>query len=531
MAAREFEWEIKDDGQPSASPTLEHESTRQGTARVINKGEELCHYAARAHSTAEARLPDGTIIDPSEASDMVSMFQSILQEISADEAERCLQRLGWDLQRAVKEALSREPDRRLFDGQPLHAVSVEAGANTDDAQQDTGNQHGPGEPADDDFEKEVVDGFMHGTETIMRGGAQVEYEEKAAHRGKVRWGGLRVAGLCIGAGDYIDLTPLSNAVRDAVAFNEKLNAMPGCRSNVKKNPEDLPRLIKAIRGFLEDANMRADPPQVIVIYYAGHGIQEGGRVYLVPLNASREVVDDLDVECLSLDKLMQILRRDFDEHVRNKEMIAPVFIVVLDSCREGLPGADLRGAMACEPNKDAAPLKYTILLSCSRTTTASDGPRGGHSPCASALLDPQRGLFAEGVSVRDAIAHMSASLQELHGQTPMSIGPPECIPKDLFLLPASQASQATAPASSSPGQGKEVGAEMGEQVATHESMGEQVATHEPVDADVLDKLQEFDIEDAAAALAQHGFRKLRTLTRMEDRYAFITCVDDALPCI
>ena len=337
---------------------------------------------------------------------------------------------------------------------------------------------------------------------------------EAEDRGKERWGSLRVAGLCIGADDYKHTTPLRNAVLDAETFSNKLMTMSGCLSAVIRNPSDLGTLVKTIRRFLQDAQMRADPPEVIVIYYAGHVIQQGQRAYLVPINATLEDLDDLDFECLSLDRLMQMLRRDFDEHMQKKEVRAPTFLVALDSSRVELSRAGMKDDIACEPNEDAAPRLYTILLSCSRTTTATNDPREGHSPCAKALLDPKRGLFAEGVSVRDAIAHMSASLQESHGQTPISMGPPNCIPPGLCLLPASLR-EATAPAAS--------GAEVGEQVA---------ATHAPVEADVLDKLLEFGIEDAAAALAKHGFKKLRTLNRMEDRYVFCrVCSCIIIPCM
>jgi hypothetical protein len=39
-----------------------------------------------------------------------------------------------------------------------------------------------------------------------------------------------------------------------------------------------------------------------------------------------------------------------------------------------------------------------------------------------------------------------------------------------------------------------------------------------VEQDVLDKLCEFDIEEAAGPLAQHGFKKMRTLQKREDRF-------------
>ena len=45
------------------------------------------------------------------------------------------------------------------------------------------------------------------------------------------------------------------------------------------------------------------------------------------------------------------------------------------------------------------------------------------------------------------------------------------------------------------------------------------ATSAGVEQDVLDKLREFDIEEAAGPLAQHGFKKLRTLQKMDDRFS------------
>ena len=36
--------------------------------------------------------------------------------------------------------------------------------------------------------------------------------------------------------------------------------------------------------------------------------------------------------------------------------------------------------------------------------------------------------------------------------------------------------------------------------------------------DVLDKLREFGIEEAAVKLADHGFKKMNTVLQMEDRF-------------
>ncbi len=45
------------------------------------------------------------------------------------------------------------------------------------------------------------------------------------------------------------------------------------------------------------------------------------------------------------------------------------------------------------------------------------------------------------------------------------------------------------------------------------------ATSAGVEQDVLDKLREFDIQEAAGPLAQHGFKKMRTLLKMDDRFS------------
>ena len=73
---------------------------------------------------------------------------------------------------------------------------------------------------------------------LMRVGEEVEYEVVACiDRCKVRWDGLRVAGLCIGVDDYKHTSPLRNAVRDAQAVNAALRKVPGCNSSVLCNPK------------------------------------------------------------------------------------------------------------------------------------------------------------------------------------------------------------------------------------------------------------------------------------------------------
>eukprot|EP00802_Teleaulax_amphioxeia_P007103 Tamp_07109.p1 GENE.Tamp_07109~~Tamp_07109.p1 ORF type:complete len:383 (+),score=76.91 Tamp_07109:663-1811(+) len=92
--------------------------------------------------------------------------------------------------------------------------------------------------------------------------------------------------------------------------------------------------------------------------------------------------------------------------------------------------------LALEPNAEEAPRKYKILFSCSRKTTASDGPSGEHGPFARAMLDAEHGFFAEGVPLRDAIESVSRAVQSSSGsQAPTVLGSPDALPAAFCIYP------------------------------------------------------------------------------------------------
>jgi hypothetical protein len=117
---------------------------------------------------------------------------------------------------------------------------------------------------------------------------------------------------------------------------------------------------------------------------------------------------------------------------------AVVFLVVLDACRDQLArdGSSFDGLEALEPDAKEAPRMYKILYSCSRKTTASDGPSGGHGPFAAAMCDVNVGFFAEGVALRDAIDSVSRAVQSsAGGQAPTVTGRPDALPSDFCINP------------------------------------------------------------------------------------------------
>jgi hypothetical protein len=305
----------------------------------------------------------------------------------------------------------------------------------------------------------------------------------------VRWGNLRVAGLCIGVDDYQHMGQLQNAVRDAETVNRALRRMVGCYSEAIHNPKTATELRHQLRTHLQKPDLAKEPPELFVVYYAGHGFLQHGKMWLVPAHAHiRDPDEDLPHECLSLNDLLEMLRKHLDQPVQNQFGAgrAVVFLVVLDACRVQL-GLE-RGfddLQALEPDAKEAPRKYKILFSCSRKTTASDGPSGGHGPFAKAMCDASSGFFAEGVPLRDAIESVSRAVQSsAGGQAPTVLGMPDALPADFCINPRSGAAGGSG--------GAEGGTDAGKR-KTREA-----------DKELLALLRETGMEKEVDRLAGHG---------------------------
>jgi len=251
------------------------------------------------------------------------------------------------------------------------------------------------------------------------------------------WGGLRVAGLCIGVDEYKHICPLGKAVKDAEEVNKALTKVPGCYSAVLHNPTTRVGLMKSIKRHVQEDAFLDKPPQLFFLYYAGYGIEHNRRVYLVPGDATVDAEDDL-VSCVPLDEVMQMFVKEMDTPVLKKlgDAGAITFIVVLDLCRISV--ANSRSVdVDLEPEKPScAPCKYTIIFSCSRTMPASVGQRGGHSAFAKAVLDADRGFFAEGITLHSAISNVSSIFKSMtQDQHVLIHGTAGAIPENFCIQP------------------------------------------------------------------------------------------------
>jgi uncharacterized caspase-like protein len=197
---------------------------------------------------------------------------------------------------------------------------------------------------------------------------------------------LRGVALVIGQADYETLGDLGNPLNDARAMDELLGGLGFEVSRVLDRGGD--RLRRAIADFVEDA----EDADVALVYYAGHAVEAGGQNFLVPVDADLTTGNSLIAVSEIVDELARIV---------------PVTILLLDACRteafpDGsmvlLPGSatpvavaptglgEMRGPTPMLADVPPESLGMVIGFASAPGQAALDGPAGGHSPYAAALL-------------------------------------------------------------------------------------------------------------------------------------------------
>lgn len=168
----------------------------------------------------------------------------------------------------------------------------------------------------------------------------------------------RVA-LVIGNGDYVNARRLSNPVNDATDMAKTLKELDfevisGTNLNLKQ-------MTDKVREFGDKLKVSGG---VGLFYYAGHGIQVGGRNYLIPVEADILREDEIAFSSLNLNFVLQKL--DAASNGLN--------IVVLDACRNN-PFARSWSRDASDGGlaQITAPTGTFIAYATSPDRTASDG--------------------------------------------------------------------------------------------------------------------------------------------------------------
>ena len=179
---------------------------------------------------------------------------------------------------------------------------------------------------------------------------------------------------------------------------------------------------RGIRNFLKE--LQKAPPDTVFVNYSGHGMQKGGTVYMLPGDADLgDSACDLDADFLPIRDIFKYFREDLDMLAR---MLNPprqvTFVLVVDACRVAeMDQATLSSSL--EPPPGSAPITWALCFSCSRDSTASDGPQGAYNPFAQELFDEKAGIFAAGVPLKGCLEEACRRMREQHqGQDPMPVG-------------------------------------------------------------------------------------------------------------
>ena len=193
----------------------------------------------------------------------------------------------------------------------------------------------------------------------------------------------RVA-LVIANADYKSVAKLPNPPNDARTMAAALRGV-GFSVTEKANlgKRDLESALKTFAVSAREAD-------VAVIYYAGHGMEQGGLNYLVPIDAALASDQDVEFDTVPLDLLL-----------RSVEGASRMKLVILDACRNnpflttmrraGGTRSVGRGLARVEPDSD-----ILVAYAAREGSTADDGD-GKDSPFTKALA--QR-IAAPGVEIR-----------------------------------------------------------------------------------------------------------------------------------
>lgn len=121
----------------------------------------------------------------------------------------------------------------------------------------------------------------------------------------------------IGNADYQTATKLKNSVNDANSISNTLKSL-GFRVFTYTNL-DLIEFEERIDEFEREISNKS----VSLFYFAGHGVQNNGLNYLIPVDANPQYSEDFESQCISINRILDKLKGNKNN----------ANIVILDACR------------------------------------------------------------------------------------------------------------------------------------------------------------------------------------------------------
>ena len=126
----------------------------------------------------------------------------------------------------------------------------------------------------------------------------------------------RVA-LVVGIADYETLPDLKNTVNDGKLMQTTLAAL-----NFDVTSLENPRA-DALREKIAEFQFQAETADVALVYFAGHGMEVGGRNFLIPADSLAQSRKEIAQSSISLENVLAAVDR-----------ARQLRIVILDSCRD-----------------------------------------------------------------------------------------------------------------------------------------------------------------------------------------------------
>ena len=209
----------------------------------------------------------------------------------------------------------------------------------------------------------------------------------------------RVA-LVIGNSHYENLEQLANPKNDERLISKTLNEL-GFEVTERRDLsfEEFADTVKEFSSTAQDA-------QTVLLYFAGHGFQFGGRNYLVPVDATLRDRNRFEKETLAVDDIISRLQR------RNNQTL-----IFLDACRNNPMPA---GAKTTSDREGLAQIENGSGLFVAFATQPGNITRDGkgkNSPFAEALASY---MPTPGISISDMMIRVRNTVEEktFDSQTP-----------------------------------------------------------------------------------------------------------------
>jgi hypothetical protein len=205
----------------------------------------------------------------------------------------------------------------------------------------------------------------------------------------------RVA-LVIGNGAYKNAARLPNPSNDAAAVAEALRKIG---FDVVEG-RDLPK--RSMEEKIIEFSRKLDRASLALFFYAGHGIQVGGRNHLLPVDAMLERPGDLSFETIDLSQVLGQMETE-----------KRVNLVFLDACRDNPFAQSLAralGTRSATVGQGLASIQSAVGTMIAYATqpdnVALDGT-GSHSPFTAALL---KHIGTPGLEVRAMMTRVRADV-------------------------------------------------------------------------------------------------------------------------